>query len=632
MATDNFEFQLVGQEKVPFVGYETAQDKTTVTPSALIRGSKNVYKKLSGTIANRFGLKLRGIMDATLSATKSSYEWETSLGATRVLRVTAAGLMQVESNLSDGNTYQWYTIQTGLTLLRYIFGAWWNNTEKKDRLLMVHGDSNIQHWSGGLSRASAQVAGGNTLTKSSGTTTWAQDGFTGTAGELTFTINNDPITIYTYTGGQNSQILTGISPNLPTIMDGDIIVQAVLTSSNKPASGFINDFFKIIGNQVYMGSYTSRLVYISDMADFTSYAVPSPRIPGSPELLTLDAAARGISVQQKHAIIGDSRSGFYSISFQNITVSTTLTQQTIVDKVETAQLSGFQAHEFIDVLGDTVLYLDNLNQLRSIGAYRNLNQTKYPSLSLAIQTELEEQDFTGGHLRVIGDTIFITSPTTGIDYMYQVREEVDRTGNIISEKLWHPPQIRNVARYAVIDGIIYGHSNANPQIYQIFDTNQWHDDSPSGDPIGYDSVALFAYKDSGKPQALVSFDKTYFEGYMASGSNVYCILYFDYQGASGIGNYIINSIATPAIFFAGANAPSLGDSSLGDNPLGTGLTPESNDQELLPKFRAIRDVNPINNFEHAIEVWSSDPDARWELLSLGTNMTLATEHPVFLRA
>ena len=70
---------------------------------------------------------------------------------------------------------------------------------------------------------------------------------------------------------------------------------------------------------------------------------------------------------------------------------------------------------------------------------------------------------------------------------------------------------------------------------------------------------------------------------------------------------------------------------MGDNPLGDGLTPESNDQELLPKFVVIRDVNPVNCFEYELEVYSTDPDSRWEILSLGVNITLAEQQAVFIR-
>ena len=156
---DNYEFELVGVGKTPFEGYISSVDKTTVSPGALIRGSKNVYKKLTGLIANRFGLKMRGTPDGTttdgvfsptLSGVVASWEWYNSLAQTLPLRVIADGRLQVESKIVDGVTPIWYDLLTGLTNTRFVFDAWWDDTEKKDRLLMVNGESNIKHWSGGM--------------------------------------------------------------------------------------------------------------------------------------------------------------------------------------------------------------------------------------------------------------------------------------------------------------------------------------------------------------------------------------------------------------------------------------------------------------------------------------------------
>ncbi len=92
---DNYKFQLVGADDKPFLGYVSSKDKTSASGQVLVRGSKNVYKKTSGTIASRPGLKRRGSADTTATGIVSSYEWDTSLGAQRVLRVvdiTTAGM------------------------------------------------------------------------------------------------------------------------------------------------------------------------------------------------------------------------------------------------------------------------------------------------------------------------------------------------------------------------------------------------------------------------------------------------------------------------------------------------------------------------------------------------------------
>jgi hypothetical protein len=637
--SSNFEFRLEDS----FPGYDSAADQTNLASVWLVKGSQNVYRKISGTIAARPGLLRRGSADNTIAGVKSSTEWETSLGATRVIRV-ANNKLQVESDVVTTGTYVWYDlvltstlVNPAATLTRFIFDAWWDNTEKKDRLLMVRGDSNILHWSGGLCTVASGTA--NTITKLDSTKTWAQEGFaTNTAGEKKIVING---TEYTYTGGETTQTLTGVSPTAAGLSSGQVAVQSVIIESSEPAAGFNADFLKTIGNQVFVGSYTSRLIYISADDSFTNYTVPTPRTPGDPELLTLDNTAKGISVRKGNAHIGAGRADWYSVQFNDLTVGSTLTQQTAVSKQEVADLSAPYAHEFIDTVGDDIVYLAQDQQLRILGDFRNLFQPRYPLLSQQLQTELALEDFTGGHLRCIGDTTYITAPNSGKDYMYQVRDIIDESGNITAQRIWHPPQVRNIARFASIDGVTYGHSNANPQIYQVWDTEQWHDDSPSNEALPYTCVARFAYQQLisfvhhrkfNRRQGLQQFDKVYSEGYISTGTDLTLNIYGDYQGSTSSQSVTVSSAGSPATFFSGISAPSLGDSSLGVNELGDDYGEETTSQDQLPKFRVINDVNPTDVFEYQLEYISDSVDSRWELLACGTNAVMDEDNQaVFIR-
>lgn len=622
---DNFNFLLASG----FFGYDSCTDKTKLAGGWLVRGSKNVYKKESGTIAVRQGLKRRGTANSALFGVTSSCVWNTSLGAQRNLRVTAELKLQVESSIADGSTLVWYDLMTSLDSTRFVFCPWWDNTNKKDKLLFVKHDFNQYAWSGGITLVASGTI--NTITKLDTSTTWGQDGFA-TAGAVT--INGVD---YTYTGGSNTATLTGVGTSAAGLTSGLVGISKVVTTSNSPASGFYADFINVIGNRLHVGSYTSRLIYISSQTDHTDFTVPSPRIPGSAELLTLDNTATCISVRNGNAHISAYSSDWYEISYSPVTVGSTLTEQTKVDKKPTSNLSAALAHEFVDVVGNEIVYLSVDQQVRVFGTFRNLIQAKYPSLSQAVQTEFMEEDFTGGHLVCVGEFVRLTAPVNGRDWMYQTRESVNSQGDIVTERLWHPPQIRNISRFAFLGGAEYGHSNANPQIYQINDTNQWHDDGPDDQPLPYTARAVMPYSNLGEFKggsrfSLLSFDKTAFEGYMTTGTNLYGNVYFDYQGSKALQAIQINTPAKTAKFFSSQNPASLGDASLGDNPLGDGLTPESNDQELLPKFRSVRKVNPVNCFEATLEVYSMDVDSRWELLDLGMNIhaALQGELPAYL--
>jgi len=851
--SDNYEFETIGTDKFPFLGYNSSNDKTSVNPQFSVRGSKNVYLKSAKTFGNRPGLKTRGANDTTTAGVTSSWEWNNSLGKCLPLRV-ANNKLQIESSILG--TPIWYElfltstlIDPAVSLTRFVFDSWYDSVEKKDRLVMVRGDANLLNWSGGMTLVASGTI--NTITKKSSTTTWNQDGFASqVSGEKVLIINGIE---YTYTGGENTQTLTGVSPDASGISDSQVAIQSVLIIANGSGdsisdTGFKCDMIRVIGNQLCVGSYTSRLIYISDKADFDNFTVPTPPLAGSPELLTLDNTARGIAVRQGNIWISAGTKDWYEITFSNITVGSTLERQTNVSKKNTAELAAAYAHEFIDNWGDDIIYLAQDQQVRDIGTFIGvLNGQKFPSLSLAVMDELAEETFTGGHLRIIGEPklgniLYMTAPTTGRDYMFTLLEEANNVGGISSERLWHPPQIRNISRFAVISGVTYGHSNANPMIYQVWDTNQWHDDSPvisvqnnfntnlvsyysldgnSNDSVGsnngtdtdiiystangkinqgagfngttskvilplvstavdnvsltswvkldnlsqntyifyngngnssgygfyisdgfgnaghnlcgliggvsfgntgvafastgvwyhiamvrtngswqlylnsvpagstftntpnvpdtggrigdtsfsgaidecgfwnralsateitqlynnglgisylpvaqplkYVSVLAMAYRSFGRRQGKWSFNKLFILGYMSQGTTLDANVLYDYQGATGKQSPSISSNDSPAKQFLAQSAPSIGDSSLGDNPLGDGLNLSFDDQDLLPKFYKICNLTAEPCYEFGVEIFSQNLDDRWEVMCLGVNPWLATQQGVELQ-
>lgn len=725
--TDYFEFKLIDN----FFGYNSAGDKTKINPGFMIRGSKNVYKKITGTIASRPGLKRRGSADSTNAGVKSSFEWSTNLGGLRPLRV-CNGKLQVESDIVVSGTYVWYDLletsslsQLAADYTRFIFDTWWDDTEKTDRLVFVRGDDKIFHWSGGMALissgalvsssgvvtlASAPTAGGSSyvvgdtltitggggtgatcrvdsvssgavtaitiinrgsgystgsglattggtgsgctvnitavgnvynLTKT-GTETWAEAGFAtvtkptwaSTNAEKKIVINS---TEYSYTGGESTTTLTGIIVDTTGISANSVAIQSVIVGDNEPLDGYECDFIKVIGNQLWVGSYSSRVVYISADTDFLDFENAGSYVPGDPDKITLDNLCKGIGEKDGKAYVFAGDADLYLVTpNSNEPVSYTggdgLTRF-IVQKVQKLPLSGLTSalgHEFIGNFHSYLVWIDQKNQLRALGTFSSVDAVVPVTLSLSVQDELSEDDFTDGHLRVIGDTIYITSPNNGRDWMYQVRESLNENGQIVSEKIWHPPQIRGISRFAVINGAVYGHSNVNPQLYQIWDTNQWFDDDPSDEPIPYTCVARFAYSQHDRRQGKIKFDRLYTEGYMPQGVELNANVYIDYRGSSAKKMLVVNNTDNPAKFWPPTNIPNIGDSSFGDNPLGDGILEESNEQESVPKFRDIAKTSEFNCFEYSIEIYSEKADSRWELLALGTNVSQPQDQPTEL--
>lgn len=435
---------------------------------------------------------------------------------------------------------------------------------------------------------------------------------------------------YAY-AGVTGKVLTGITPNNVIIEpNGSVVLQSITTTTGTPvASGFNNDFIKVINNQVYVGSYTSRDCYISSNADFTDYTVPDPTIDGSPEFLTLDSTLNGIAVKSGNAVLSVGKDKWVTITFSDVTIGTTVdntpitVRQTNVSVSPVANQAAAYAHEFISTSGDNIIYLSQDQQLRMFGNVNDLFYQAYPTLSQEVYTELAAQDFVGGGLKCIGDFTYITAPNSGITYLYQVRQYVTNGDVVAVERLWHAPFIWNATRIDEINGTVVAFSNANPQLYQVWDTNQWHDDSPADEPLPYNCVLALPYLSGNRRQGLQFFDKVYSEGYLTPGTPLNLTVNYDYQGATAQIMAIVNSVAQPAYLFQQTQA-SLGDNSLGDKPLGQGIVDESESADLqdLAKFKAITSLTQVNCFEYQLILSSDTADAQWEILAEGTNAKL----------
>lgn len=613
--TDDFNINLVSD----FGGYASSVDPSKADTRLLVQGSQNVYKTTSDTIANRPGRKLYdATTDATVAKCNSGFVWNTSLGATFPIRV-ANSLLQIYSTISGAGA--WYTLMSSLTTTQWVFDTWWDNTDKKDKLLFVGGNSSTYDWSGGMALFVSYLGGVITLDRNAATAGFASSG--------TVTINGVD---YTYAGISGST-LTGTS-DASAASANQVVVAKVKTNSNTPVSGFTNDFIKVVNNQLYSGSYTSQLIYLSKNTDYTDHTHSAARLTGEGDIIILDAPAKGIGARSGSAHLFYGTSHVAIVTFQQITVGAVISEVTLSQKVFLGESVAALRHEFIDSLSDNIIYLDQAQQLRSFGAFRNLFSAKSILLSQDVQDELAQETFTGGQLRIVsdrrGDSIYINAPNSGKTYLYQERGALDTMGNVISVRGWQPPQLWNITRIDAIGGRTVGFSNSNPQIYYLWDTGQWHDDAPAAS-VPYQSIVLFSYQNGGRRQGKIKFDRIYWEGYITPNTNLYGGVYYDYQGATALLSPIINdatSLLTPQMLFTGAIPPSLGDASLGDNPLGDGLNVEPDDQSLVPKFRVITGIEVKDCFEFALMVYSTNIDARWELLALGANVSLSISQAV----
>lgn len=629
----NFKFSLIEN----FLGYNSTRDKTNINPGFLIRGSKNMFKKESGTIASRPGLKRRGSADSTIAGVLSSFEWETSLGITIPLRVVDDNF-EFESDIITDDTFVWYDLGISANSTRYVFDTVWDNTLKKDFLVFVRGTNSLFRWDGGIAKFVSGI--NNTSITLDRDATLA--GFRSSGG--TVIINGST---YTY-GAISGDDLTGVAGDPSAEAVDSVVVEKPIETSSKPVANFTCDFLKVINNQVWIGSYSSRLIYISEDDDYLDYTVPTPRAAGDPEILFLDNNARGIGSIDGEGYVTAGYSDWYRVRFQQITVSTTLTEQTIVDKLELSGKEAALGHEYISTNGAAIIYLSRSQELKALGVFTNQQKTKPVTLSLEIKEELRNESFSpvqgimsDGEVRVVGSKIYLTSASGGTTYIHETREKLSESGEITAERFWNTPMIWGISRIAVINGVEHGHSAANPQTYQLWDTDQWYDDSPSDENMPYNCVMRMAYRNASEFQGnnrftMLSVDMWGIEGYMPQGVNLKGRVYGNYQGSTDLLTVDINNIdpdeLSLAKFYTGFLSPSMGDDSLGENPLGEGLTEDELSQEQVPKFRRIKNLSALKDcFEYALELYTDEVNARWEILASGANAAPKGAEPTFIR-
>ena len=500
----------------------------------------------------------------------------------------------------------------------------------------------------------ASVYTGSVLTID-GYPNWQKAGFEGNVvAEKKLIING---TEYTYNGGEDTTTLLNVSPTVTGVSPGDYAIQGVITHKNTPITTlnpglpnlsdyftFYNDFIKVIRNQLYVGSYQSRFLFISASDDFTNFTEPVVRVSGDPQLIQFGGTLNGIGVRDGAAVISYGTSNWEKVEFKDVTLGTGATSKNstgtgiyntpVFTIYPTANECGAYSHEFISSSGNNIVYFSKDKQVRTLGDFNQLFVQGYPSLSLDINTELSQENFSGGGLICIGEFTYLTAPDSGKVYVYQVRQSVNENGVSRAERLWHAPMLWNATRIDSISGTVYAYSNANPQYYQVWDTNQWHDDSTSG-PLPYNCVLALGYRNIGQFKGgsralLQSFDKNYTEGYIASGTDLTLVINYEYEGSYNILTAPVNSVSRPAKLFGGSTGTtsspgSLGDESFGDSPIGDGISDAFVDN--LSKFRSINFFNLINCFEYQPILESDALDARWELLAMGTNAKAGDTEP-----
>lgn len=613
------EFSLVS--KFPLT-YRNREDITNLPPGVLIVGSKNIISNVSERLGVRKGYSVDGATSSVLAGIMSSFDWITSRNNGG--RNVRAGFLTTAGNdgklqyryVDSAGVVTWRDLLIGLTSVSYNFTTYWNTVEQVREMLFVNGASQIQAWNGATAVILSTTP--STITKT-GTTSWLDAGFYSTTAGRNIVINGIS---YTYSGGETTTTLTGVFPDASLITVGSIAHQGVTTTLNSAMSGitatFSNGLIQVLNNQIFVGSLTSSVLWISKVNSYTDYTSSTPRQTGEGASLILDDDLVALRPQENFMYVSAGVDRWYNISFelQTSTIGVTYEQVNALP-LKTGSRQGARSQAHVSHIKNDIIVLTNEPTIDTFGRIEtSLATPQTTNISDSIKLDMDKYDFTGGSIFYNKYNILVAIPVEGLVLIYS-----------LTTKSWEAPQTIPISRFYEVDGELYGHSCITSESYQL---NVGHADRVypgfSGYPI--DAIMRFSFESYGSRFTYKKATSLYVEGYVSANTVITTTITYELDGCATSVTKDINGddkqivcISTPA--------GSFGKTSLGKQKFGGAGTLSLTG--LPPKFRVEKTFQNTNFFECSISFEILGTDSNFELLAFGLNTSPASEEPISIR-
>ncbi len=610
------EYSLVTSKDFKYI-YRNSDDITTLPPGVLIVGSQNVLHNNSNRIQIRQGYMLDGATSTVAAAILGSYDFNTFSGEGRNLRsgflTTAGNDGKLQYRFEDSSSnITWVDLMTGLSNTLFRFTNFWDATELKICALFVNGGSFIYKWNGAVTTFASATS--NTLTKQ-GTETWAQAGFN-QAGEKVIIING---VTATYSGGESTTTLTGVSVDFTATAVGTPIAQNVVTTANSGMttipSTFKNHLIGTKANAVYVGADNDVRIFQSKVNSYTDYSQASPRLVGDGNVYYFDDVPRAIVIQEDKVYVSAGDSFWYTLTS---TLSSDLQNEVIsVTPLKTTTAQGALSQEAVSHRKNDVVMITNEPTMDTLGRVEQvLGTPQTMNISNSIKIDFDSYDFADCSIFYFRYFIYIAVPKEGLVRIFN-----------LANNAWEAPQTIPVSRFYIVDGELYGHGYNSSESYKLF---VGYADRVYTGFAGYpiQANAVFSYEQYGSRSALKRGNGLYVEGYITPNTILTCMITYELDGCATTQTFEVNGSDTQIVCIPNTEG-SLGKTSLGKQKLGgagsNSLT------GLPPKFRVEKTFPNKNFFECSVSFSVLGVDNRFELLAFGLNNGFASEEAVYIR-
>ncbi len=613
-----------------FLGYRAREDQTTLPVGTLVTPSQNVVMNTSGRVALVKGYTLDGTGSTVIdSGILSNYDFTNFKGDVRNMRagfLTSAGndgKLQYRYKTSD-DVVHWMDLKTGLTNVRLSYTSYWDNTALLPLATWVDGSNNVFQWNGAVTTVASATA--TTVTKEDSTKTWAEEGFSASG---SIVINGVPAT---YSGGSASQTLTGVSVDFSATAVGTIVHQEVVTTDLGSMTDILSTFAPtVVGcgqkNQLYLGSSTSSILYISAVNDFKTYSYTTPvRVAGEGFNLPLDASpTKFIPQEDRNQVTGTDMyisQGLSHWSVIEMLPSADLTTELITNRrLKVAPLLGAKSERLVTKMKNEIVFAANDNTLNFFGYQSYQYVPAIIDFSFPIIDDQNSYDLTDGSLFYHRNYIYEAVPKSGIIRVYNMTDQTKQYTSYFRDIedvtaqpwFWEAPLTFPLSGFYVVDGEIYGHSFTTSESYKLF---------TGGDLNGQqiEANATFSYDDKGDRTQSKGSNEIWIEGYIKQNTNLSATVSGDLDAFMTSQTVVVDGSDTRIVAF-GSGGNSLGTTPLGSSPLGGTLTSPT-----LPAwFHVAKTYVQVPSYLESVSFATKGVDLQWELLNFGTNATFTNE-------
>lgn len=598
-------------------GYRNKEDISNLPPNTLVVGSQNIVTNAADLISVRGGYSLDGPAGTQNTyGVDSSFDFSNRLGTTQNLRKWGTTLEARYVNPVT-NAVSWISLLATLVAANIVnFTTFWDqSTEFKTFCLFVNGDNKVWEWSGAVASVDSTTVDTITI---SGTKTTSQVGFYDQASNSAkFKLLDALGNVYTYTG-VSGETFTGVTPSpLAAFVQGDPVVQQpnniagtdiVTNGSGSLGSAFNFNLIAILENQIWYADQSSNTLYVSKTNNYKDVTFSTPaRLPAQGAMITLDSQPISLNPESDQMYMGAGRNQWWisQKNAQTIEVAgvATPTETLYAVRLKTALNQAPQSQGLVSPFKNALIYVSNEPIINALGLVRDVfAEPQFVNLSDPIKFDVDAYDFTGGQVLYDNYYVYVSAPVNGVVRMYNVQKQY-----------WEAPQTIPVARFYhtnnVIGGSIFGHSSLTNESYELF--TGYND---NGNPINVVSAFPYLCQQGGAPMQKKNFNMFYTEGYIAPNTLLMLTINYDFGAYSGSYTTLING-ADPTITFNRVTDGSLGQNSLGSQPIGTILNlPNTTNQ---PKFRVINTMPRTNFFEYQVVYSTDDVDQNFTLLRFG---------------